>query len=364
MNNTLANIERKSLANEPLTFDEAYRIVNSTDDELMDWVAVAARVRETFFGKGVKLNFLVNIKSGLCPEDCAYCSQSKLSKAPIEKYPLMNQETIIAHVEKGMSLGATRACLVASGRSPTPHEVEEVGEAVEFLKKKYPQMEICVCLGFLKEGESQALKTSGVDVYNHNINTSESFYEEICETHTYEDRLNTMQKAKEGGLSLCSGVLTGLGESDRDLVMMALTLREKKVGSIPVNFLMAIEKTPMEGIHLLTPQKCLRILALFRLVNPTVELRIAGGREIHLRSLQPLGLMIANSIFIGDYLTTVGQSARKDLEMIRDLGYKVKGQSDDFLERMLERPKSPQIRHSRESGDPVIRHSGESRNPE
>jgi biotin synthase len=156
--------------------------------------------------------------------------------------------------------------------------------------------------------------------------------------HGYQDRLDTMKKAASGGLSPCSGVLVGMGETSDDIVDMAFTLRGQSTCSIPVNFLVSIDKTPLQKTHNLTPEKCLRILALMRLMNPSVELRIAGGREINLRSLQPLGLMIANSIFIGDYLTTLGQSATADLEMIRDLGYTVLGQSDDFLDKIFSQP--------------------------
>jgi len=345
-----SHIEQKALKNESLSFEEALSIVACPDADLMELVASARRVRETFFGTVVKLNYLVNIKSGLCSEDCRYCSQSKLSKAPIEKYPLMKAEEIIANVDRGREMGAARACLVSSGRAPSDREVAEVSRAAETLKTRHSGMEVCVCLGLLKEGQPGQLKKAGVDAYNHNINTSEKHYSDICETHTYKDRLDTMRKAKDGGLDLCSGVLTGMGESDKDLVMMAFTLREKMADSIPVNFLMAIENTPLAGMNQLTPQKCLKILALFRMVNPTIELRMAGGREVHLRSLQAVGLMIANSMFIGDYLTTTGQSPKADLAMIHDLGYTVKGQPPDFLPRLLgtSKPqlKSPEREHS------------------
>jgi biotin synthase len=187
------------------------------------------------------------------------------------------------------------------------------------------------------------LKEAGVHAYNHNINTSKAHYEKICGTHGYDDRLDTMQKASDQGLSPCSGILVGMGETHDDIVDMAMTLRGKAACSIPVNFLVSIDKTPLQNTHKLTPEKCLRVLALMRFMNPSVELRIAGGRELNLRSLQPLGLMIANSIFIGDYLTTLGQSPTADLEMIRDLGYTVLGQPDDFLDKILTKP-APELK--------------------
>ena len=340
MDSSWNQIEQKALKNEALTHEESLEILLSSDDDLMNLITVAKRVREKYFGKRVKLNYLVNVKSGLCPEDCHYCSQSKDSKAPIEKYPLMTPEEVVASVERGLEVGAKRACLVASGRGPGSRELNSFCDSVKSLKEKHPHVEVCACLGLLGEGQADQLKDAGVFAYNHNINTSKAHYEKICGTHDYEDRIDTIEKSKCAGLSSCSGVLAGMGEENSDLVEMALTLREKKAESIPVNFLVSHEKTPLQGLNNLNPQRCLRILALFRLTNPSAEIRIAGGREVHLRHLQPLGLMIANSIFIGDYLTTKGQTPQQDLEMIRDLGYVIEGQPADFLEKYLGRPKS------------------------
>lgn len=340
MTNMWSTIEQKSLANESISEVEALSILQCPNEELMSLVGIANNVRQKYFGKRVKLNYLVNVKSGLCPEDCHYCSQSKVSAAPIPKYPLLSPEEIIEQAERGLAVGAKRACLVASGRGPSNREMEEFCSSVKSLKEKHPNLEVCACLGLLMEGQADKLKEAGVYAYNHNINTSESHYDRICATHHYQDRIDTVEKAKGSGLSSCSGVLAGMGETDEDLVELAFTLRERKVESIPVNFLVAIEKTPLQGTNNLTPSRCLKILALFRLINPVVEIRISGGREVHLRSLQPLGLMMANSIFIGDYLTTQGQSARADLEMIRDMGYTVEGRPDDFLDSLLGAPKS------------------------
>ncbi len=312
----------------PLTVDESLAILRAPDEDVPEIVAAAHRVRQRHFGNTVKVNFLVNIKSGICPEDCHYCSQSKLSKAPIDKYPLMRGEDIITAARRGHEFGARRVCLVASGRGPSDSDVAHIGDAVREVLSELPDAEICACLGLLDQRQAEALKNAGVFAYNHNLNTSENFYSEICETHDYQDRIRTVAIARESGLSPCCGALFGMGETDDDIVEVAHALRALRVDSVPINFLIPIQGTPLAGMWELTPSRCLKILALMRLTNPDSELRIAGGREHHLRSLQPMGLLIANSIFIGDYLTAKGQSPEDDIAMIRDLGFEVLGAAD------------------------------------
>jgi biotin synthase len=180
---------------------------------------------------------------------------------------------------------------------------------------------VCACLGLLTPEQARRLADAGVDKVNHNLNTSERYYGEVCSTHTYADRVATLAACREAGLELCSGGIMGMGETHEDLIDMALELRRLGVESIPLNFLNSIDGTPLEDVRRLTPRDCLRGLALMRLVNPTAEIRIAGGREIHLRSLQALGLYAANSMFVGDYLTTKGQLPEADYRMIEDLGF-------------------------------------------
>jgi biotin synthase len=184
---------------------------------------------------------------------------------------------------------------------------------------------VCACLGLLSQGQAEVLREAGTTAYNHNLNTAEERYEDICSTHSFADRASTVEYAKSAGLSPCSGLIAGLGESDEDLVSVALALRSLSPDSVPVNFLIPFAGTPLAGEWNLTPQRCLRILAMVRFVCPTSEVRLAGGREIHLRSLQPLALHIVNSIFLGDYLTSEGQAGSKDLEMIADAGFVVEG---------------------------------------
>jgi len=323
--NNFSDLAAKQLAGGILTREEALAILHSSDDELLDVVAAAARLRRQHFANTVKVNYLVNLKSGLCPEDCTYCSQRLGSAAQILKYTWLKPEEAAEQAATGIRAGASRVCLVASGKGPTDRDVDRVASMVEGLKDEHPQVEVCACLGILKDGQADRLKSAGVDAYNHNLNTSESNYADICTTHEYADRVRTVEHAKGAGLSPCSGLIVGMGETDDELVDAVFALRDLDADSIPVNFLMPFDGTPLEGTWLLAPAHCLRILALVRFACPDKELRMAGGREMHLRSLQPLALQVANSLFLGDYLTSEGQAAKADLEMIADNGFVVLG---------------------------------------
>ena len=213
--------------------------------------------------------------------------------------------------------------MVASGRGPSDADITHIARAVREVHDVLPDAEICACLGLLEQRQADELKHAGVFAYNHNLNTSEAHYGEICTTHDYADRVATVGVVKESGLSPCCGALFGMGETDDDIVEVAQSLRALGVDSIPVNFLIPIPGTPLAGRWELTPSRCLKILSLMRLTNPESELRIAGGREHHLKSLQPMGLLVANSIFIGDYLTAKGQRPEDDVAMIRDLGFEI-----------------------------------------
>ncbi len=213
-------------------------------------------------------------------------------------------------------------CIVISARGPSQREMDAVTAIVPQIKSQY-DLKICACLGLLTSDQAQRLKACGVDRVNHNLNTSEGHYGEICTTHTYQDRVTTLRNVREAGMELCSGGIVGMGEEDRDVVDMAFALRDLGVESIPVNFLNPIDGTPLAGVRQLNPRYCLKVLAMFRFANPNREIRISGGRELHLGSLQPLGLYPANSIFVGDYLTTKGQAPEADYKMIEELGFEI-----------------------------------------
>ncbi|MBD0269231.1 MAG: biotin synthase BioB [Cyanobacteria bacterium Co-bin8] len=313
-------LAQQALAGELISREAARAVLQAPNDQLLDQLAAAYRVRRHYWGNRVRLHFLLNAQSGLCPEDCHYCSQSKISGAEIEKYPLMAQEQILAAAERAHTLQAGTFCMVISGRSPSERVFNQVLEAVQTVKSRYP-MKICACLGLLDADQTRRLAAAGVDRVNHNLNTAENYHESVCTTHTFQDRVDTVQAVQAAGITTCSGGILGMGESDDDVIDLALSLRQMNVTSVPLNFLIPIPGTPFSDQNTLTPRQCLRILCLFRLLLPSQEIRIAGGREVHLRHLQPLGLYAANSIFVGDYLTTPGQAAQADFEMIRDMGF-------------------------------------------
>jgi len=321
----------RSLAGELISRDEALAVLHAPDDVLLDQLAAAYRVRRHYYGNRVRLHFLLNAQSGLCPEDCNYCSQSAVSTAEIEKYPFMAREKILAAADRAASLNVGTFCMVISGRAPGERVFGKVLDAVREVKQRH-DMHVCACLGLLTEDHVRRLEEAGVDQVNHNLNTSRRFTEEIVSTHTFGDRVATVEHVAKSHMKTCSGGIIGMGESDDDVIDLALSLRELGVRSVPVNFLIPIDGTPLADRSNLDPRRCLRVLCLYRFILPSQEIRIAGGREVHLRSMQPLGLYAANSIFIGDYLTTPGQAARADYEMIRDLGFVLESADGEALD--------------------------------
>jgi len=313
---------KKAVSGQCLTIEEGLTVLEVSDDELLPLMQASFLVRKHYFGKKVKLNMIINAKSGLCPEDCGYCSQSIVSSAQIPKYSLLDKGTLLAGAREALARQAGTYCIVASGKGPTNRELDQVVEAVKEIRETMP-LKICACLGILKEGQAELLADAGVHRYNHNLNTSRSNFPSITSTHTYDQRIETVEQAKLAGMSPCSGVIIGMGETNKEIVELAFALRELDADSIPINFLNAIPGTPLEHASPIHPMKALKVLALFRFICPTKEIRVAGGREVNLRSLQPLSLYAANSLFVGDYLTTEGQDALVDYKIIEDLGFEI-----------------------------------------
>lgn len=319
----------KALANrildggEGITRAEALAVLESADEELLDVLQASYLIRKNFFGKKVSLHVLKNAKSGVCPEDCSFCSQSKSSSADVEEYDMQSADEIVAGAQDAADMQALRYCVVTSSRAPSENELKVITEAAARIKRDYPHLELCASMGFLTEEKARRLKESGVDRFNHNLETSANFYPSICSTHQYEDRVETARTVKKVGLDLCCGGLIGMGETLEDRVDLALALKDLKADSAPINFLDPREGTRLEGSARVTPNDCLRTLAMFRFVLTYAEVRIAGGRETCLRNLQPLSLYPANSMFTNGYLTTGGQNFEADRRMIEDAGFEI-----------------------------------------
>lgn len=321
--NDFSYLAEKSLSGAALSREEALAMLQSGDGRLPELLQAALTVRERFFGRKVKICLLQNARSGLCPEDCYYCSQSAISTASINKYRLLPTEQLLAGAHKAVEAGARRYCMVTSGRGPSDRDIEHLSAAVRVIKQEVPALEICLSLGLMSEAQARLLKEAGVGWINHNLNTSRRFYPAICTTHTYDDRVETVQNVKRAGLSTCCGGIVGMGESDEDIIELAYAVRALEIDSIPVNFLYPISGTLLGERRNFAPAKGLKTLCLMRFLNPRSEIRMAAGRELYLGSWGGLALYPANSIFVEGYLTTPGQQAQAARKLVEEAGFEV-----------------------------------------
>ena len=321
--NPFASLAARALAGEALTRDEARGVLAVPDERLTDLLAAAFTVRQRRWGRKVKVCVLQNARSGLCPEDCGYCSQSKVSTADIDTYRLMPHDELVRKADDAIARGARRYCMVTSGRGPSERDIEQLCAATRDIKSTHPDLEICVSVGLMDDAAAQRLADAGVGWVNHNLNTSERFYPKICTTHTYADRVATVQAAQRAGLNTCCGGIVGMGEDDEDVVDLGFALRELRVDSLPVNFLIPIGGTPLEERPVTHATRALKALCLMRFLNPEADIRAAGGRERTLGDWQPLALYPANSIFVNGYLTTPGQAAAEAERMVASIGFEL-----------------------------------------
>jgi biotin synthase len=338
------NVADAVLSGQEIDRATAQRVLASPDADLPSLLRTTFRVRQHYHGRRVKLCLLRNARSGMCPEDCHYCSQSAVSEAEIDRYRLDPVDELLTGARRAVGAGARRFCMVTSGRGPSGNDIARFCTAARRIKSEYPDLELCVSLGLMEEEQARDLKASGIGWVNHNLNTSQRFHPEICTTHTYEDRVRTVENVRRAGLSTCCGGIIGMGERDEDIVDLAFALRKLKVDSLPVNFLLPISGTPLQGRRDLTPTRCLNALCLFRFTNPAAEIRVAGGREVNLGWFQPLALYAANSIFVEGYLTTPGQSYNDAHRMVAEMGFCVEGEAPE------EEDPSPPSPHDAETG--------------
>ena len=327
-----------SLSGELLSDTTCEKLLTVSEIELLSLLDAAYQVRKTYFQNEVQLHILNNAQNGYCPEDCHYCAQASSATADIETYPLKPDAEILAEAARAYESGAYRYCIVMSGRGPSPKRVAHLAELIRTVKARYP-IEVCLSAGLIDVESAGVLKAAGLDRLNHNLNTSETHYPKICSTHTYQDRMETLQAAQTVGLACCSGVIVGMGEGTTDLIKVAKALRELEVASLPVNFFLPISGTqlsesvtenPQDVPVPLTPGYCLRVLCLYRFLNPKAEIRIAAGREHHLRSMEVMALYPANSMFIDGYLNAKGAAASHTLRMITDAGFTIRTNREDL----------------------------------
>jgi biotin synthase len=335
-----STLARKSLEGCQLDDPTCARILSDASLEILPLLDAAFQVRKHYFGCEVRVHILNNAQNGHCPEDCHYCAQAKSSKADIEEYGIKSDDEMLQEARAAYGKGASCYCMVFAGRQASQSRIDRLKRVLAQIKSEFPDKEICVSTGFVTNEGALELKHAGLDRLNHNLNTSEAHYPQICTTHTYADRLNTLLAAKSAGLKVCSGMIVGMGEEHADIIDVAKRLRLLKAESIPVNLLIPIEGNVLsaQGSNL-TPDFILRILCLFRFLNPTSEIRVAAGREIHLRSMEVMALYPANSLFLQGYLNAKGSSNASTLRMIKDAGFSIRSETD-LDELISDRPKA------------------------
>ena len=316
--------KKKLLDNEELiTFDEARKLALLGEEHLLDLISLSHKVTAKYKNKGIYLCSIISAKTSACPEDCAFCAQSVHGQVPVSAHPMIEPSLILQTAKEAEVFGASEFCIVTSGRGPDEKTFRKVLDAI-YLIRSHTNLSVGCSLGILAEEQARRLSASGVRRYNHNLETSRSFFPNICTTHTYEERVKTAYLVKENGMELCCGGILGMGESLEQRLELAFELRELNPNLVPINFLNPRPGTGLAGRLLLTPLEAIKSIALFRLILPQKILICAGGREVVLRDLQPLALLAgANALITGNYLTTPGRLAKEDLQMISDLNMPV-----------------------------------------
>ncbi len=319
--NTIHTLKDKIIEGERPGRDEIRVLSEMNGDFLSDLFSAANAIRDHYRHNTVDLCSIVNAKSGGCSEDCGYCAQSSRSSAPIDRYPLKNAEDILKAAGNARENGARRFCIVTGGKKPNRGELQRIAEMISGVKKM--GLSPCATLGLLDEDDLRMLSDAGLERYHHNLETSERFFPSLCTTHTYREKIKTIQAVKEAGLSLCSGGIFGLGETWADRIDMALQLRELDVDSVPVNFLTPVSGTPLGTRKTLPPLEALKIISIYRFILPEKQIRVCGGRMQTLGELNSFIFMAgADGLLVGNYLTTLGRSPEEDLGLIGHLGLK------------------------------------------
>jgi biotin synthase len=306
------------LSGEDISIEEAQRLLNSND--LDSLIRCSNTITRRFNGDLVDVETLINAKSGACPEDCSFCAQSSRYKTGINKYDLLPEETILKQAQKAKESGANSFCLVCAYRSPPKEDFDQICKTIIEIKKKV-KIDVNVSLGFMTREMVRRLKSIGVKRYNHNLETAESYFSQICKTHDFHDRVETAKIVVDEGLELCCGGIIGMGESPAQRLELAFSIKSLRPNEVPINILIARKGTPLEGLNPLDPIDAIKTIAVWRFIMPKTILKIAGGREIHLKEKERIALKAgANGIITGGYLTTGGNRSTRDIAMIKEIG--------------------------------------------
>lgn len=319
MRGFIKSLEEKVSVGQVISFEEAMKLAYlEVKEDIEELCNSANNVRELFCGNEVDLCSIMNAKSGRCTEDCKFCAQSSYYKTNVEVYELVSKEAALSLARENENEGVNRFSLVTSGRGTTGSDFEKILDLYEELNKEI-KIDLCASLGILGYDQLLKLKEKGITMYHHNLETSREYYEKICTTHSYDERIDTINAAIRAGMLVCSGGIIGLGESFEDRIKLAFQLRDLGVKSIPVNVLNPIKGTPLENSESLSQVEILKTIAIFRLVNPKALIRLAGGRNLMNEFGKNCFMAGANATITGNYLTTSGNKICDDKKMVSDL---------------------------------------------
>jgi len=308
-------LDRRELIDRPL----AERLASLPDDDLPQLIQLAHQVRLAWMGPAVEVESIISAKTGGCPEDCTFCSQSARYTTEVVREPMLPTSELVELARQTRELGGTEFCIVVAVRGPDERMMRSVIEAAAAIRESV-DIEVAASLGLLKDGQAERLAAAGIHRYNHNLEAGPRFFPQICTTHSFEDRVRTCRAVVDAGMELCSGGIFGMGETWEDRLDLAFVLRDLGAREIPCNFLNPRPGTPLSDTTLMRPLDALRCVAVYRCVIPDSVLRYAGGREVVLRDLQAYGMLAgANGLIVGNYLTTLGRSAEVDIAMLADL---------------------------------------------
>lgn len=318
--NLIDNLKEKVLSGSEITKEEAMKLYQEPLEEL---TRAADEIRQHFCGNGFDICTIINGKSGRCSENCKYCAQSSFYHTKVEEYPLLGTDEIVEQAKYNDERGVLRYSIVTSGKRLSEKEIDKMCETIREIKKQ-TDIEVCISFGLLKEEEYRKLREAGATRVHNNLETSRRNFPNVCTTHDFEDKIAAIRAAKNAGLSVCSGGIMGLGETIEDRIDMALTLRELKINSVPVNMLNPIPGTPYEKNPRLTEDDMRRIVSVYRFLLPKASIRLAGGRGLLSDKGKSCFESGANAAISGDMLTTAGITIETDMNLLDALGYKPK----------------------------------------